>query len=151
MILFSVLDPVGAGARDRRSTWHKYAEYKHKWLSEFANCEWNTIVIFCILFVHTLDILYQFMLTIDKRQTKTKEYIWFIYQIGPFFSDLKNLLETKNNSRFYILKLFSLLHGSRFSCPVTSLVNISLQSWCILFKKRKNRRFWPNKCFLLLS
>ena len=70
---------------------------------------------------------------------------------APFFSDLKNLLETKNNSRFYILKLFFLLHCNRFSCPVTSLVNISLQSWCILFKIRKNRHFWPNKCFILLS
>ena len=93
----------------------------------------------------------RFTLTIERQYRYIKEYIWFIYLIAPFFSDLKNLLETKNNCRFYILKLFFLLHGNRFSCPVTSLVNISIQSWCILFKIRKNRRFLPNKCFLLLS
>ena len=86
------------------------------------------------------------------RVSANQRSIYGLYiKSAPFFSDLKNLLETKNNSRFYILKLFFLLHGNRFSSPVTSLVSISLQSWCILFKIRKNQRFWPNKCFLLLS
>ena len=70
---------------------------------------------------------------------------------APFFGDLKFFPETKNNSRFHILKLFVSLHDSGFSCPVTSLLNISLQSWCILFKIRKNDRFFPNRCLLLLS
>ena len=70
---------------------------------------------------------------------------------APFFGDLKKIPETKNNSRFYILKLHFLLHYNRFSCPVTSLLNIALQSWCILFKIRKIDVFWPNRCFLLLS
>ena len=56
----------------------------------------------------------RFTLTIERQYRYIKEYIWFIYEIAPFFSDLKNLLETKNNSRFYILKLFFLLHGNRF-------------------------------------
>ena len=64
---------------------------------------------------------------------------------APFFGNLKKFPETKNNSRFYILKLFFLLHYNRISCPVTSLLNIALQSWCILFKIQKNR------CFLAKS
>ena len=71
---------------------------------------------------------------------------------APFFGDLIFFPETKNNNLFYILKLFIslILHDSRFSCPVTSLLNISLQSWCILFKIRKNGRFLPNRCLLVL-
>ena len=70
---------------------------------------------------------------------------------APFFGDLKKIPETKNNNRFYILKLYFLLHYNRFSCSVTSLLNIALQSWWILFKIRKIDVFWPNRCFLLLS
>ena len=70
---------------------------------------------------------------------------------APFFSDLKNIPKTKNNSRFYILKLFFSLHDKWFSCPVTSLLNISLQSCCILFKIRENQCFWPNWSLRLLS
>ena len=70
---------------------------------------------------------------------------------APFFGDLNFFPETKNNNRFYILKLLFLFYDSRFSWPVTSLLNISLQSWCILFKIRKINVFWPNLCFLLLS
>ena len=58
-------------------------------------------------------------------------------KIGPFFGDLKKIPETKNNSRFFILKLYFLLHYNQFYCSVNSLLNIALQSWCILFKIRK--------------
>ena len=63
-------------------------------------------------------------------------------KLAPFFGDLNFFQRqshkvAKNNSRFYILKLFISLHDSQFSCPITSLLNISLQSWCILFKIRK--------------
>ena len=54
-----------------------------------------------------------------------------------FFGDLKKIPERKNNSRFSILKLYFLLHYNQFSYSVTSLLNIALQSWCILFKIRK--------------
>ena len=70
---------------------------------------------------------------------------------APFFGDLNFVPETKNNNRFYVLKLLFLFYDNRFSWPVTSLLNISLQSWCILFKIRKIDVFWPNLCFLLLS
>ena len=73
-----------------------------------------------------------------------------IIKSAPFFSDLKNLLETKNNNRFYILDLFFLLHGNQFSCPVTSLVNVLLQSWCILFKIRKIHVFGQISAFFCL-
>ena len=61
---------------------------------------------------------------------------------APFFGDLKKFPETKNNNRFYILKLYFLLHYNQFSCSVTSLLNIALQSWCILFKIRKKSTFF---------
>ena len=41
---------------------------------------------------------------------------------APFFGDLKKFPETKNNSRFYILKLYFLLHYNQFSHSVTSFV-----------------------------
>ena len=85
----------------------------------------------------------------------THMYLRSIYGLNiksaPFFGDLKNFPETKNNSRFNILKLYFLLHYNQFSCSVTSLLNIALQSWRILFKIRKIDVFWPNRCFLLLS
>ena len=84
--------------------------------------------------------------------TSPQRSIYGLYiKSAPFFGDLNFFPETKNNSRFYISKLFISLHDSRFSCPVTSLLNISLQSWCILFKIRKNGRILPNRCLLLLS
>ena len=70
---------------------------------------------------------------------------------APFFGDLIFFKRQKINSRFYILKLFFSSHDNRFSCPVTSLLHISLQSCHILFKVQKNRRFGPNRCLLLLS
>ena len=71
---------------------------------------------------------------------------------APFFGDLNFFPETKNNSRFYILKLFFSLHDSWFSCPVINLLNISLQSWCVLFKIRKTERFFAESVltFVLL-
>ena len=92
----------------------------------------------------------RFTLTMERQYRYIKEYIWLYIKSPPFFSDLKNLLETKNNSRFYILKLFFLLHGNRFSFPVTSLVNISIQSWCILFKIRKIDVFCQISAFFCL-
>ena len=88
------------------------------------------------------------------RMRTRKEYIWFIYLIGPlFFGDLKNFPETKNNSRFYILKLYFLLHYNRFSCSVTSLLNIALQSLfkCFLFKIRKIDVFGQIGAFFCLD
>ena len=83
------------------------------------------------------------------------KFVWSLERItlksAPFFGDLKIFQQTKDNSPFYILKLCFLLHDNRFSCSVTSLLNISLQSWCILFKIRIIDVFWPNWCFLLLS
>ena len=61
----------------------------------------------------------------------------FYIKSAPFFGYLKKIPETKNNSRFYILKLYFILHYNLFSCSVTSLLNIALQSWCILFKIRE--------------
>ena len=56
-----------------------------------------------------------------------------------------------SNGQFYIFKLFFSSHDNQCSCPVTNLLYISLQSCCILLKIWKNRRFWPNQCFLFLS
>ena len=69
-------------------------------------------------------------------------------KLAPFFGNFKNFPETKNNSRFYILKVFFPSHDDRFSCPVTSLLHISPQSCCILFKMRENQRFWQNRYLL---
>ena len=110
----------------------------------------NKIHLHIIIIIIQLYILKKYFFNLSTNFNERSIYGLYIKSV-PFFSDLENLLETKNNSRFYILKLFFLLHGNRFSCPVTSCVNSSLQSWCILFKIRQNRRFWPNKCFLLLS
>ena len=55
----------------------------------------------------------------------------------PLFRRFKKNPKTNNNNRFYVLKVFFSSHDNRFSVHVTSLLNISLQSWCILFKKRK--------------
>ena len=82
---------------------------------------------------------------VTSQRMKLRKYhytfqrsIYGLYiKLAPFFGDLKNFPETKNNSRFYILKLYFLLHYNQFSCSVTSLLNIALQSWCILFKIRK--------------
>ena len=68
----------------------------------------------------------------------------------PLFQRFKKSSGDKNNSRFYILKLFFLLHGNRFSCPVTGLVNISFQSWCILFKYGKIDVFCQISAFFCL-
>ena len=79
-------------------------------------------------------------MTVSPKMSKTRQkgvYMVYILKSAPFFGDLKNFPETKNNSRFYILKLYFLLHYNQFSCSVTSLLNIALQSWCILFKIRK--------------
>ena len=69
-----------------------------------------------------------------RQNTKWKRGIYGLYiKSAPFFGDLKKFPETKNNSRFYILKLHFLLHYNRVSCPVTSLLDIAIQSWCVLF------------------
>ena len=66
-----------------------------------------------------------------------------VYVINrPLFRRLKMFPETKNNSRFYILKLFFSSHDNRFSSPNTSLLLILPQICCILFNMRENRRFW---------
>ena len=44
----------------------------------------------------------------------------------PFLGDFNFFPETNSNRRFYILKLLFSLHDNRFSCPVTSLLHISL-------------------------
>ena len=44
----------------------------------------------------------------------------FYFKSAPFFGDLKKIPETNNNSRFYILKLYFLLHYNHF--PVVSPV-----------------------------
>ena len=92
----------------------------------------------------------RFSHSLDRNIHQRSIYGLYI-KSAPFFGDLKKFLETKNNSRFYILKLYFLLHYNQFSCSVTSLLNITLQSWCILFKIRKIDVYWPNRCFLLLS
>ena len=86
-------------------------------------------------------------------QRRCVKGVYMVYILNrPLFSAIKkNFLERKNNSQFYILKLYFLLHYDQFSCSVTRLLNIALQSWCILFKIRKIDIFWPNLCFLLLS
>ena len=68
-------------------------------------------------------------------------YMVYILNRPLFFGDLKKIPETKNNSRFYILKLYFLLHYNQFYCSVNNLLNIALQSWCILFKIRKTDVF----------
>ena len=55
--------------------------------------------------------------------------------MGPFFRRFNFFQRQKNNSRFYILKLFFSMHDNQFSSPVTSLLHIS--KCCILFKMRK--------------
>ena len=101
-------------------------------------------------FIFWCDKPYQ--VTFDLLHSERSIYGLYI-KSAPFFGDLNFFPEAKNNSRFYILKLFISLHDSRFSCPVTSLLNISLQSWCILFKIRKNGRFfcWISAYFRLVS
>ena len=75
-----------------------------------------------------------------------------VYLINrPPFSAIYFFPETKNNSQFHPLKLFFSLHNNRVFCPVSSLSHILLQMCCILFKIRTIRRFWPNRCLLLLS
>ena len=95
----------------------------------------------------------------DRNERQQSLYQWLnkgVYMVyilnRPLFSAISKIFQRqKNNSRFYILKLYFLLHNNQFSCSVTSLLNIALQSWRILFKIRKIDVFWPNRCFLLLS
>ena len=126
--------------------WHQRSKVPHR--NHFICClsvSASVGLCFCWRWTMVEEIKARFQLN------HSKEYIWFIYWIGPFFGDLKNFPETKNKSRFYILKLYFLLHYNQFYCSVNSLLNIALQSWCILFKIRKINVFWPNRCFLLLS
>ena len=64
--------------------------------------------------------------SLDKIMGFQERSIYGLYiKSAPFFGDLKIIPETKNNSRFYIFKLYFLLHYNGFSCPVTSLLNIA--------------------------
>ena len=82
---------------------------------------------------------------------KTERSIYGLFiKSAPFFGDFKNFPGTKNNSRFYILNLYFLLHYNQFSCNVTSLLNIALRSWCILFKIRKIHVFGQIGAFICL-
>ena len=57
------------------------------------------------------------------ESVKCKRSIYDLFiKSAPFFGDLKNVPETKNSSKFYILKLYFLLHYNQFSCSVTSLL-----------------------------
>ena len=108
----------------------------------------------CIFFQKRMNfykiLIFATLMTIFNKSSKGV-YMVYILNRPLFFGDLKNFPETKNNSRFYILKLYFLLHYNQFYCSVNSLLNIALQSWCILFKIRKIDVFLPNRCFLLLS
>ena len=75
---------------------------------------------------------------LDNVFILVKRSIYGLYIKSAPFSAIKNNVQSKkNNCRFHILKLYFLLHYNRFSGSVTSLLNIALQSWCILLKIRK--------------
>ena len=93
-----------------------------------------------ILVTNPFNLHHAMTLILDLFQDQRSIYGLYI-KSAPFFGDLKIFPETNNNSQFYILKLYFLLHNNRFSCAVTSLLNIALQSWCILFKIRKSTFF----------
>ena len=93
-----------------------------------------------------------YTLKLDNEVLFLKRSIYGLYnKSAPFFGDLIFFPETKNNYQFYILKLFFSSYDNRFSCPVTSVLHILPQNGSILFKMRKNRCFWPNRCLFLLS
>ena len=62
-------------------------------------------------------------------------------KLAPFFGDLKKFPETKNNSRFYILKLYFLLHYNQFSRSVTSLLNIDFKVGVFCLKYERSTFF----------
>ena len=68
--------------------------------------------------------------------------VYMVYIIKrPFLCDLENVPETINNNRCHILQLFFSLHDNLFSCAVPSVLCISPQSCCMLFKDRKKSMF----------
>ena len=73
---------------------------------------------------------------LDKGR-RAERSIYGLYKNQPLFSAIWIFSKTKNNSRFYVLKLFFSSYDNRFSCLITILLHISLQSCCILFKYGK--------------
>ena len=79
---------------------------------------------------------------------------YMVYIINRLlFRRFKVFPETKNNSQFYILKLFFLSYDNRFPCRFTRLLHISPQNCCFLFKMRKHTRRFCRICafFCLVS